>query len=126
MRKVCERYGLPILITENGIGAPDVLEADNTINDTYRIDFIEKHLEQIRLALTDGVDVIGYCPWSVIDLVSTHQGYGKRYGMIYVNRGEQDLKDLKRLKKKSFSWYQEVIKQNGRCIGNSDQAVTKE
>ncbi|MCP1427104.1 6-phospho-beta-glucosidase [Paenibacillus xylanexedens] len=126
LRKVCERYGLPILITENGIGAPDVLEADNTINDTYRIDFIEKHLEQIRLALTDGVDVIGYCPWSVIDVVSTHQGYGKRYGMIYVNRGEQDLKDLKRLKKKSFSWYQEVIKQNGRCIGNWDQAVTKE
>ncbi len=102
LRKVCERYNLPILITENGIGAPDVLEENEIINDDYRIDYIKKHLEQLKLAINDGVDVIGYCPWSVIDVVSTHQGYSKRYGFIYVNRDDSNLKDLKRIKKEKF------------------------
>lgn len=114
LRKVCERYNLPILITENGIGAPDTIEKDNVINDDYRIDYIKKHLEQLQLAITDGVDVIGYCPWSAIDVVSTHQGYGKRYGFIYVNRDEFDLKDLRRIKKKSFYWYKNVIETKGK------------
>ncbi|EDU35994.1 6-phospho-beta-glucosidase [Clostridium sporogenes] len=113
LRKVCERYNLPILITENGIGAPDVIEENKIINDDYRIDYIKKHLEQLKLAINDGVDVIGYCPWSVIDVVSTHQGYSKRYGFIYVNRDESNLKDLKRIKKKSFNWYKNVINTNG-------------
>ena len=113
LRKVYERYNLPILITENGIGAPDKLNADNTVNDDYRIDFISQHITQMQLAITDGVELIGYCPWSVIDVVSTHQGYGKRYGFIYVNRGEFDLKDMKRIKKKSYFWYQKLIKANG-------------
>ncbi|MBN1077421.1 glycoside hydrolase family 1 protein [Clostridium botulinum] len=113
LRKVSERYDLPILITENGIGAPDKLEKNETINDNYRIDYIRKHLEQLKLAINDGVEVMGYCPWSVIDVVSTHQGYGKRYGFIYVNRDEFDLKDLRRIKKKSFNWYKNVINTNG-------------
>ncbi|NFI51946.1 glycoside hydrolase family 1 protein [Clostridium botulinum] len=113
LRKVSERYDLPILITENGIGAPDKLEKNETINDDYRIDYIRKHLEQLKLAINDGVEVMGYCPWSAIDVVSTHQGYGKRYGFIYVNRDEFDLKDLRRIKKKSFNWYKNVINTNG-------------
>ncbi|MBN1067740.1 glycoside hydrolase family 1 protein [Clostridium botulinum] len=113
LRKVSERYDLPILITENGIGAPDKLEENETINDDYRINYIRKHLEQLKLAINDGVEVMGYCPWSVIDVVSTHQGYGKRYGFIYVNRDEFDLKDLRRIKKKSFNWYKNVINTNG-------------
>lgn len=113
LRKVCERYGLPILITENGIGAPDLLEQNDVINDDYRIEYIKKHIEQIQLAITDGVDVMGYCPWSAIDVVSTHQGYAKRYGFIYVNRDEFDLKDVKRIKKKSFYWYKNMIATNG-------------
>ncbi|WP_252223581.1 MULTISPECIES: glycoside hydrolase family 1 protein [unclassified Clostridium] len=113
LRKVSERYDLPILITENGIGAPDKLEENETINDDYRIDYIRKHLEQLKLAINDGVEVMGYCPWSAIDVVSTHQGYGKRYGFIYVNRDEFDLKDLRRIKKKSFNWYKNVINTNG-------------
>ncbi len=104
LRKVCERYNLSILITENGVGAPDILEENEIINDDYRIDYVKKHLEQLKLAINDGVDVIGYCPWSVIDVVSTHQGYSKRYGFIYVNRNESNLKDLRRIKKKSFKW----------------------
>lgn len=113
LRKVYERYSLPILISENGIGAPDQLNDDLTVHDTYRINFIKAHIEQIQQALTDGVEVFGYCPWAAIDVVSTHQGYNKRYGFIYVNRGEFDLMDLKRVKKDSFFWYQKVIESNG-------------
>ena len=116
LRKVYERYHLPILITENGIGAPDRLEDDGSIHDTYRIDFIRDHLRQMQLAITDGVEMIGYCPWAAIDVVSTHQGYRKRYGFIYVDRDEFDLKELKRYKKDSFCWYQKVIRENGKNL----------
>lgn len=111
---VASRYGLPIIITENGLGARDTVEEDGSVHDPYRIDYLRKHLEQAELAIADGVDLIGYCPWSAIDLISTHQGFGKRYGFIYVNREDDDLKDLKRLKKDSFYWYQNVIRTNGK------------
>jgi 6-phospho-beta-glucosidase len=113
LRKVFERYHLPILITENGIGAPDELQEDGTIDDNYRIEFMGAHLKQLQMAITDGVDVLGYCPWAAIDVVSTHQGFGKRYGFIYINRSEYDLMDLKRIKKNSFYWYQKLIETNG-------------
>lgn len=116
LRKVSERYNLPILITENGYGDKDLLEENDVINDDDRIDFIRNHLEQLQLAIADGVEMLGYCPWSAIDVVSTHQGYGKRYGFIYVNRGEFDLKDLRRIKKKSFYWYKNVIESNGKNL----------
>ena len=105
-----------MLITENGIGAPDVLEEDKSIHDSYRIEYLAAHINQLRLAVTDGVEVMGYCPWSAIDLVSTHQGYGKRYGFIYVDRGEFDLREMKRYKKDSFYWYRDVIATNGACV----------
>ncbi|MFW5393799.1 glycoside hydrolase family 1 protein [Yersinia sp. 2544 StPb PI] len=116
LRKTYERYHLPILISENGIGAPDSLQSDDQVNDDYRIDFLRKHIEQMQLAISDGVELMGYCPWSVIDVVSTHQGYGKRYGFIYVNRTEHDLLDLRRIKKASFTWYQQVIASNGQYL----------
>ncbi|MDO4554312.1 MAG: glycoside hydrolase family 1 protein [Lachnospiraceae bacterium] len=115
LRKVYERYHLPILVTENGIGASDQLE-DGKVHDEYRIDFLKKHLYQMRLAITDGVEMIGYCPWAALDLVSTHQGYQKRYGFIYVDRDEFDLKDMKRILKDSFFWYQKTIAENGKNI----------
>lgn len=116
LRKAYERYHLPILITENGIGAPDVLETDGSIHDDYRINFIKEHLHQMRLAITDGVEMLGYCPWAAIDVVSTHQGYRKRYGFIYVDREEFDLKELKRYPKDSYYWYQQVIRENGSSL----------
>lgn len=116
LRKVFEKYNLPILITENGYGDKDILEENDIINDNDRIEFIRKHLEQLQLAISDGVEMLGYCPWSAIDVVSTHQGYGKRYGFIYVNRDEFDLKDLRRIKKKSFYWYKGIIESNGKNI----------
>ncbi|MBB5326067.1 6-phospho-beta-glucosidase [Anoxybacillus tepidamans] len=113
LREIYDRYHLPLLVTENGLGAFDKLEEGDVINDDYRIDFLREHIKQAQLAITDGVDLIGYCPWSAIDLVSTHQGISKRYGFIYVNRDEFDLKDLRRIRKKSFYWYQKIIQTNG-------------
>ncbi|MFB5581798.1 glycoside hydrolase family 1 protein [Bacillus albus] len=114
LREVNDRYHLPIIVTENGIGAYDKVDEDGSVQDHYRIDYLKKHIEQMELAIADGVDVIGYCPWAAIDLISTHQGFRKRYGFIYINRDEADLKDLKRIKKQSFYWYKEVITSNGK------------
>lgn len=116
LRKVYERYHLPILVTENGIGAPDVLEADGSIHDSYRIEFLKQHIHAMRLAITDGVRMIGYCPWAALDVVSTHQGYQKRYGFIYVDRDEFNLKEMKRYEKDSFYWYQKVIADHGTIL----------
>lgn len=107
-----ERYNLPLMITENGLGYPDQL-INETVEDDYRIEYIRAHLKAVNEALNIGVEVIGYNLWSFIDLISGHQGFNKRYGLVYVNRDEFDLKDMKRFKKKSFYWYKEVIKQKG-------------
>lgn len=113
LRRVYDRYHLPILITENGLGTRDILTEDGKVHDPYRIEYLESHFRQAQLAVTDGVDLIGYCPWAFMDLVSTHQGYGKRYGFVYVDRDEDDLKEMKRIKKDSFEWYRGVIERNG-------------
>ena len=118
LREVWSRYHLPILITENGLGAYDKLESDGKIHDLYRIEYLRKHIEQMNLAIADGVEMIGYCPWSAIDLISTHEGMKKRYGFIFVNRDEFDLKDLKRYRKDSSYWYQKVIESNGKNLDN--------
>lgn len=113
LREVYSRYHLPIIITENGLGAYDKLEEDGSVHDPYRIEYLRAHIEQMRLAISDGVELMGYNPWSAVDLISTHEGIVKRYGFIYVNRDEFDLKDLKRYRKDSFYWYQKVIESNG-------------
>lgn len=116
LREVYERYHLPIIISENGLGQPEEINGDGEIDDSARIEYMTAHLKQMQLAITDGVELFGYCPWSALDLVSTHQGYRKRYGFIYVNRDEMDLKDMKRIPKKSFYWYRNLIKQNGKNL----------
>ncbi|WP_067842221.1 glycoside hydrolase family 1 protein [Amphibacillus sediminis] len=112
LRRIANRYRLPVLITENGLGAFDTLEDGDIVNDDYRIDFLEAHIKEIQGAISDGVSVIGYCTWSFTDLLSWLNGYQKRYGFVYVNRDEEGPKDLRRIKKKSYYWYQEVIKAN--------------
>ncbi len=113
LRQLWERYRLPLLITENGCGVVDELTPDGKVHDDYRIDYLRKHIIACREAITDGVCLMGYSPWSVFDLVSTHQGITKRYGFIYINRDESDLKDLARIKKDSFFWYRKCIESNG-------------
>ncbi|MDF7651381.1 glycoside hydrolase family 1 protein [Erwiniaceae bacterium L1_54_3] len=115
-RQIYARYALPLIVTENGLGAFDTLEAGNKVYDDYRIAYLREHIAQLQLAIADGVELFGYCPWSAIDLVSTHQGISKRYGFIYVNRDEHDLKDLARYRKKSFFWYQQLIRSNGATL----------
>ena len=107
------RYHLPMIVTENGLGTADVLTEDGHVHDDYRIAYLDAHIDAISDAIEDGVEMMGYCPWSFMDLLSSHQGFKKRYGFVYVNREDHDLKDLRRIKKDSFMWYQKVIKDNG-------------
>lgn len=103
------RYQKPILILENGMGTPDKLEKDEKVHDPYRIDYLRSHIKKMADAIADGVDVIGYCTWSATDLYSTHEGFDKRYGFVYVDK----TNDCKRYKKDSFYWYKKVIASNG-------------
>ncbi|MGL5296580.1 MAG: glycoside hydrolase family 1 protein [Culicoidibacterales bacterium] len=114
LNDLSNRYQLPLFIVENGLGAVDTVEADGTIQDDYRIDYLRQHIEQMALGIEDGVDLIGYTPWGCIDLVSASTGeMSKRYGFIYVDRDDQGNGTNKRSKKKSFDWYKQVIATNG-------------
>ncbi|WP_238882043.1 glycoside hydrolase family 1 protein [Clostridium sp. YIM B02551] len=113
LRRITNRYDLPVLITENGLGAYDTLEENDVVKDEYRIDYLRAHVEACKEAVTDGVDLVGYCTWSFTDLLSWLNGYQKRYGFVYVNRDEHSEKDLRRIKKDSFYWYKKVIETNG-------------
>ncbi|MDD3141133.1 MAG: family 1 glycosylhydrolase, partial [Lachnospiraceae bacterium] len=117
IREMYSRYRLPMVITENGLGAYDKLE-DGKIHDPYRIEYLRKHIEQMQLAITDGAEMMGYCPWSAIDLISTHEGMVKRYGFIYVDREEFDVKNCDRYRKDSFFWYKKVIETNGEDLAD--------
>ncbi len=107
------RYHLPMIITENGLGMADTLTADGKVHDDYRIDYLREHIKACAMAIEDGVDLIGYSPWSFEDLLSSHQGFRKRYGFVYINREDMDLRDLSRIRKDSFYWYRNVIATNG-------------
>jgi 6-phospho-beta-glucosidase len=111
VRKLYDRYHLPMIITENGMAYSDVLE-DGKVHDPYRIDYLSKHLDVLEQAIEEGYPVFGYCPWSLFDLISSHQGFAKRYGLIYVNRTDANPDDCSRIKKDSFYWYQNKIKEN--------------
>lgn len=102
LRRITNRYKLPVLISENGLGEYDEVDEDGSINDDYRIEYIESHVKSIQKAITDGVEVMGYCVWSFTDLLSWLNGYKKRYGFVYVNQHEEGEYDLRRMKKKAF------------------------
>lgn len=116
LRDIYTRYNKPLMITENGLGAYDELTSDKKIHDPYRIDYLRSHVEAMRRAIDYGVEVIAYCPWSAIDLLSTSNGVKKRYGFVYVDRTDDDPKDCARIKKDSFYWYKKVITTNGRDL----------
>ena len=115
LMELYQRYQLPVMITENGLGTHDVLE-DGEVHDDYRIDYLKSHLAEMKKAICDGVPVISYNTWTFIDVISSSDGFQKRYGLVYVNRDELDQKDLKRIKKDSFYFYQDLIKTNGENI----------
>ena len=107
------RCRVPMIITENGLGMPDTLEADGSVHDPYRIDYLRQHIQACELALGDGVPLMGYSPWSAVDLLSSHQGFRKRYGFVYVDQNDQQTGSLDRYRKDSFHWYKKVIASNG-------------
>ena len=110
-----DRYQVPLMIVENGMGAYDTVEEDGSIHDPYRIDYLKAHIEEmIKAVELDDVDLMGYTPWGCIDLVSAGTGeMRKRYGFIYVDKYDDGTGTLARSRKDSFFWYQKVCKSNG-------------
>lgn len=118
LNQVYDRYQVPVMIAENGLGAIDTVEGDGSVHDGYRIDYLRSHIAQVREAVEDGVDVKGYMVWSPIDLVSAGTGeLRKRYGLIYVDRQDDGSGTMERTRKDSFFWYQRVIASNGADLG---------
>lgn len=117
LKKLYDRYEVPLFIVENGIGARDVLEEDYSIHDSYRIDYLKQHIQQVGYAIEEGVEVLGYTAWGCIDLISAGSSeMTKRYGLIYVDQDDEGGGSLKRFKKDSFYWYQKVIETNGNYL----------
>ena len=114
LNHVYDRFGLPVFILENSSGFFDELTEDNKVHDPYRVDFLRKHIEQLKLAIEDGVEVIGYTMWGPIDMISSGTSeMSKRYGFIYVDQDDYGNGTMKRYKKDSFYWYKNVIATNG-------------
>ena len=112
-----DRYQLPIMIVENGLGAIDVLE-NGKVHDQYRIEYLKTHLRELEKAITiDGIPVLAYTMWGPIDIIAASTGeMKKRYGFIYIDLDDQGKGTYKRYKKDSFYWYQKVIQTNGKYL----------
>ena len=119
LNTIYDRYEKPMFIVENGLGAVDTVEAVVYVHDSYRIDYLRAHIEEMKKAVElDGVDLLGYTPWGCIDVVSFTTGeLRKRYGFIYVDRNDDGSGTGNRYKKKSFDWYTQVIATNGEDLG---------
>jgi 6-phospho-beta-glucosidase len=98
--------GVPIYVTENGIGVNDQL-VDGTVDDQARIDFVSEHLAAVHEAIQEGANVRGYYMWSLMDNFSWLNGYKKRYGFLYVDR-----QSLTRHRKKSSFWFEQLARSN--------------
>ena len=117
MDKMYSRYQVPIFPIENGIGVIEEWDGQNEIADDYRIQYHQAHLQAMADAMfIDGVPILGYLGWGLIDILSSQGDMRKRYGVVYVNRTNHDLRDLRRVPKKSYHWFQNVIKTNGESL----------
>lgn len=120
LNQIYNKYGLPIFIVENGLGAKDKLEEENgkiVIHDDYRISYLEQHIKEVYEAMLDGVDIIGYLSWAAMDVVSTTEGsIDKRYGFIYIDLQSDGTGSLQRYKKDSFYWYKKLISTKANSI----------
>ncbi|HHF0485884.1 TPA: glycoside hydrolase family 1 protein [Vibrio antiquarius] len=109
-----DRYQKPLFIVENGLGARDEFDENGEIQDDYRISYLNDHLVQAHEAILDGVELMGFTSWGPIDLVANSTAeMSKRYGYIYVDRHDDGQGTLERKRKKSFYWYQDVIRTSG-------------
>ncbi|WP_390409159.1 family 1 glycosylhydrolase [Lacticaseibacillus jixiensis] len=115
LKTLNDRYQIPLMIVENGLGAYDELTEAHQVHDQYRIEYCQAHIAQMQQAIAiDGVKVLGYLAWGIIDLVSFWTGQmDKRYGFIYVDKDDAGNGTLQRYKKDSYYWYQQVIRNQG-------------
>lgn len=117
MNKLYSRYSVPIFPIENGIGVIEEWDGQNPVQDDYRISYHHDHIKAIKDAIEiDGVEIPGYLGWGLIDFPSSLGDMRKRYGVVYVNRDNHDLKDMKRIPKKSYYWLKDTIHQNAKNI----------
>ncbi len=118
LNELYDRYQKPLFIVENGLGMDDDVTSENTVEDDYRIKYLNDHIKEFMKAVTlDGIELIGYTAWGPIDLISSGTGeMDKRYGFVYVDLNSQGEGSMKRIKKKSFYWYKSVIESNGKMI----------
>ena len=110
------RYGLPMMITENGQSCNDRIFLDGKVHDLERIDFLHRYLVELHKAIEEGAPVEGYMQWSFLDNFEWSEGYGERFGIIYV-----DYPTLRRIPKDSAAWYSSVIASNGGVLFSTDQ-----
>lgn len=103
-----ERYKLPVVITENGLSLADWVSLDGKVHDPQRIDFLQRYLRELHLAIDDGAEVDGYFQWSIMDNFEWAEGYKQRFGLVHV-----DYETQRRTLKDSASWYRDVIASNG-------------
>lgn len=116
LNEMYDRYQLPLFIAENGLGAVDILEGES-VHDSYRIAYLREHVKQMAEALDDGVELLGYTMWGIIDIVSCGTiEMSKRYGVVYVDRGDAGEGTNRRYKKDSFEWYKRCIATGGLTI----------
>ena len=103
-----------LMVVENGMGAKDVVEADGSIHDPYRVEYFRQHISEMGKAIDEGVEMWGYTTWAPIDLISASTNQmSKRYGFIYVDQDDLGNGTLARSRKDSFYWYKKVIASNG-------------
>lgn len=119
LNTLSDRYGKPLMVVENGLGAHEALEGGQ-VHDPNRIAYLREHIRAMEEAIDDGVNLIAYTPWGCIDLVSASTGeMSKRYGFIYVDRNDDGSGTMERSRKDSFWWYQRVIASNGADLGEA-------
>jgi beta-glucosidase len=102
-----KRYKLPVYVTENGSGGKDEPDANGTINDTGRIDYLRAYTRAMEEAVQAGADVRGYFIWSLLDNFEWGSGYANRFGLVYI-----DYPTEKRTPKASFDWFARLIAAN--------------
>lgn len=114
LNEIWDRYQIPVMVVENGMGARDEVAEDGSVHDPYRIAYLRSHVKAMGEAVDDGVDLVAYTWWGPIDLVSAGTGeMRKRYGFVYVDKHDDGTGTLERRRKDSFFAYQRIIRSNG-------------